>query len=72
MDSAYWRLLSEEYELEDRAVDFKSSGEFLLNLSGLKFKNNVHNILFAKDNKLFRKCVLFNQSFGFRHLRSRI
>ena len=46
MDNAYWRLLSKEFELDNRPVHFRSSGVFLLNLAGLKYKNIVHNTAF--------------------------
>ena len=47
MDYAYWRLLSEDFEPDNRPVHLRPSGVLLLNLTGLKYKNNVHNRLFT-------------------------
>ena len=36
MDYAYWRLLSKDFEPDNRSVSFRSSRVFHLNLAGLK------------------------------------
>ena len=46
-DYAYWKLLSKDFEPDKGPVHFRSSGALLLNLAGIKYENNVHNILFA-------------------------
>ena len=53
MDYAYWRLLSKDFEPDNRPVHFRSSGVLLLNLARLKYENNVHNRLSAYDNKTY-------------------
>ena len=51
MDYAYWRLLSKDVEPHNGPVHFRSSGILLLNLAGIKYKNNVHNICSHKTIK---------------------
>ena len=47
IDYVYRSLLSKDFQPDNRPVHFRSSGVFILKLAGIKFDNNVHNILFA-------------------------
>ena len=47
MDNVYCRLLSKDFESDNRPVYFSSSGVLLLNRAGSKYKNNDHNRLFT-------------------------
>ena len=44
-------LISEDFETDNRSVHFRPSEVFILNLADLKYKTNVHNRLFAYENK---------------------